>query len=77
MNNLIIEKLQKSDLKETISIYDNNYNTKTNYERLFQEYDKIYNNSDYHNIVVKFNGKIVGVATIVINRDIVEEYILS
>lgn len=73
MNNLIIEKLQKSDLKETISIYDNNYNTKTNYERLFQEYDKIYNNSDYHNIVVKFNGKIVGVATIVINRDIVEE----
>lgn len=73
MNDLIIEKLQKSDLEEAISIYDNNHNTKTNYERLFQEYDKIYNNSDYHNIVVKFNGKIVGMATIVINRDIVGE----
>jgi len=73
MSNLIIEKLQKSDLKEAISIYDSNHNLKTNYEKLFQEYDKIYNNPDYHNIVVKLNGKIVGMATIVINRDIVEE----
>lgn len=73
MNNLIIEKLQKSDLREAISIYDSNHNLKTNYEKLFQEYDKIYNNPDYHNIVVKLDGKIVGMATIVINRDIVEE----
>lgn len=73
MDNLIIEKLQKSDLKEAISIYDSNHNLKTNYEKLFQEYDKIYNNPDYHNIVVKLDGKIVGMATIVINRDIVEE----
>ena len=29
MNNLIIEKLQKSDLREAISIYDNNHNLKT------------------------------------------------
>ena len=68
-----IEKLKKTDLKEAISIYDNNYNLKTNYEKLFQEYDKIYNNPDYHNIVVKLDGKIVGMATIVINHDIVEE----
>lgn len=73
MDNLIIEKLQKSDLKEAISIYDNNHNLKTNYDKLFQEYDNIYNNPDYHNIVVKLNDKIVGMATIVINRDIVEE----
>lgn len=73
MDNLIIEKLQKSDLREAISIYDSNHNLKTNYEKLFQEYDKIYNNLDYHNIVVKLDGKIVGMATIVINRDIVEE----
>lgn len=73
MENLIIEKLQKSDLKEAISIYDNNHNLKTNYDKLFQEYDNIYNNPDYHNIVVKLNGKIVGMATIVINHDIVEE----
>lgn len=73
MDNLIIEKLQKSDLREAISIYDSNHNLKTNYEKLFQEYDKIYNNPDYHNIVVKLDSKIVGMATIVINRDIVEE----
>lgn len=73
MDNLIIEKLQKSDLREAISIYDSNHNLKTNYEKLFQEYDKIYNNPDYHNIVVKLDGKIVGMATIVITRDIVEE----
>lgn len=73
MNNLIIEKLHKSDLKEAISIYDNNYNLKTNYEKLFQEYDRICNNPDYHNIVAKLNGKIVGMATIIINHDIVEE----
>lgn len=73
LDNLIIEKLQKSELKEAISIYDSNYNLKTNYEKLFQEYDKIYKNPDYHNIVVKLDGKIVGMATIVINRDIVEE----
>lgn len=73
MNNLIIEKLHKSDLKEAISIYDNNYNLKTNYEKLFKEYDKICNNPDYHNIVAKLNGKIVGMATIIINHDIVEE----
>lgn len=73
MDNLIIEILQKSDLREAISIYDSNYNLKTNYEKLFQEYDKIYNNPDYHNIVVKLDSKIVGMATIVINRDIVEE----
>ena len=73
MNNLIIEKLQKSDLREAISIYDNNHNLKTNYKKLFEEYDKIYSNPDYHNIVVKLEGKIVGMATIVINRDIVEE----
>lgn len=71
--NITIEKLQKSDLREAISIYDNNHNLKTNYEKLFEEYDKIYNNPDYHNIVVKLEDKIVGMATIVINRDIVEE----
>ena len=73
MRNLIIEKLQKQDLREAISIYDSNHNLKTNYEKLFQEYDKIYSNPDYHNIVVKLDNKIVGMATIVINRDIVEE----
>lgn len=71
--NITIEKLQKSDLREAISIYDNNHNLNTNYEKLFEEYDKIYSNPDYHNIVVKLEGKIVGMATIVINRDIVEE----
>lgn len=73
MNNLIIEKLEKKDLKEAISIYDTNHNLKTNFNKLFQEYDKIYQNPDYHNIVAKTDGKIVGMATIVINRDIVEE----
>ncbi len=73
MENLIIEKLQKSDLKEAIGIYDDNHNLKTNYERLFREYDKIYSNPDYLNIVVKIEGKIVGMASVVVNHDIVEE----
>lgn len=73
MEKVIIEKLEKSDLKEAVSIYDNNHNLKTNFQKLMQEYDKIYDNPDYHNIVAKLNGKIVGMATIVINHDIVEE----
>lgn len=73
MTNLIIEKLQSTDLREAISIYDDNHNLKTNYEKLFREYDKIYNNPDYHNIVAKLDDKIVGMATVVLNHDIVEE----
>lgn len=73
MTSLIIEKLKKEDLKEAIAIYDNNHNLKTNYEKLFKEYDKIYNNPDYHNIVAKLDGKIVGLATVVVNHDIVEQ----
>lgn len=72
-NNLIFEKLKKEDLKEAIAIYDSNHNTVTNYEKLINTYDKIYNNPDYNNIVVKLDNKIVGMATIVINHDIVEE----
>ena len=34
MKNIIIEKLKKEDLKEAISIYDDNHNLKTNYEKL-------------------------------------------
>lgn len=31
---ILIEKLEKKDLKKAISIYDNNYNLKTDYEKL-------------------------------------------
>ena len=68
-----IEKLKKEDLKEAISIYDDNHNLTTNYDKLINIYDKIYDNSAYHNIVAKINGKIVGLATVIINYDIVEE----
>lgn len=60
-------------MKEAIGIYDDNHNLKTNYERLFREYDKIYSNPDYLNIVVKIEGKIVGMASVVVNHGIVEE----
>lgn len=73
MKNIIIEKLKKEDLKEAINIYDANYNLTTNYDKLFDIYDEIYNNSAYHNIVAKINGEIVGLATIIINYDIVEQ----
>ena len=73
MDKLIIEKLKQEDLKEAIAIYDTNHNLKTNYEKLYEQYDSIYNNPDYYNIVAKLNGKIIGMATIVINHDIVEE----
>lgn len=70
---IIIEKLQKKDLKEAVGIYDDNHNLKTNYDKLLDIYDEIYNNSAYHNIVAKVDNKIVGLATIIINYDIVEE----
>ena len=70
---ILIEKLEKKDLKEAISIYDNNHNLKTNYEKLLNTYDNIYNNPAYHNIVAKINGEVVGLASIIINYDIVEE----
>ena len=68
-----IEKLKKEDLKEAISIYDKEYDVTTNYDKLFLVYDEIYHNPAYHNIVAKLDGKIVGLATIIINYDIVEE----
>ena len=71
--NIIIEKLRKNDLKEAISIYDDNHNLKTNYEKLLNQYDLIYNNPAYNNIIAKVDGKIIGLATIIINYDIVEE----
>ena len=67
--NVVIEKLEKKDLKEAISIYDENHSLKTNYEKLLAIYEDIYNNKAYHNIVAKINGKIVGLATIIINYD--------
>ena len=70
---ILIEKLEKKDLKEAISIYDNNHNLKTDYEKLLNTYDNIYNNPAYHNIVAKINGEVVGLASIIINYDIVEE----
>lgn len=70
---VIIEKLKKEDLKEAISIYDNNHKLVTDYNKLFSMYDSIYNNPAYHNIVAKVNNEIVGLATIIINYDIVEQ----
>ncbi len=70
---IIIEKLRKEDLKEAIKVYDDNHDLKTNYDKLLSIYDSIYNNQAYHNIVAKIDNKIVGLATIIINYDIVEE----
>lgn len=70
---IVIEKLSKKDLKEAISIYDSNHNLTTNYEKLYQEYDSIEINPDYFNLVAKINDKVVGLATVITNHDIVEE----
>ncbi len=70
---VIIEKLKREDLKEAISLYDNNHNSVTDYSKLFSVYDTIFDNPAYHNIVAKFNQEIVGFATIIINYDIVEQ----
>ena len=70
---IMIEKLKKEDLREAISIYDDNHNLKTNYGKLLNTYEQIYNNPAYHNIVAKLDNKIVALATIIINYDIVEE----
>ena len=43
-----IEKLRKEDLKEAISIYDENHNLTTDYDKLINIYDKIYNNSAFN-----------------------------
>ncbi|MCI8310198.1 MAG: GNAT family N-acetyltransferase [Clostridia bacterium] len=70
---VIIEKLEKCDLEEAITIYDKNHSLTTNYNKLLDVYDTIYNNTAYHNIVAKVNGKIVGLATVIINYDIVDQ----
>lgn len=56
---LVIEKLRKEDLKEAISIYDENHNLKSDYEKLLKIYEEIYTNNLYYNIVAKLDGKIV------------------
>ena len=71
--NLKIEKLKKEDLKEAIQIYDDNHNLKSNYDKLIKTYDEIYNNKAIHNIIAKLDNEIVGLATVIINYDIVEE----
>lgn len=70
---VIIEKLKKEDLKEAINIYDKNHNLTTDYNKLLKVYEDIYNNDAYHNIIAKVNGEIVGLATVIINYDIVEQ----
>ena len=59
MDTLIIEKLKKEDLKEAIAIYDTNHNSKTNHEKLLQNYDKIYNcKRNTYNVINKCPEKI-------------------
>lgn len=70
---VMIEKLKKEDLVEAINIYDLNHSITTDYDKLLSIYDDIYNNPLYHNIVAKVDGKIVGLATVIINYDIVEQ----
>lgn len=70
---ILIEKLRQEDLVVAINIYDKNYNTTTDYDKLLAVYKNIYNNPAYHNIVAKINNEIVGLATIIINYDIVEQ----
>ena len=57
---IIIEKLKKEDLKEAISIYDNNYNLKTNYEMIN------YNSSHTNYFTIKFYYNIM-IVWIIIN----------
>ena len=70
---VLIEKLKQKDLVAAINIYDKNYSTTTDYNKLLTIYNEIYNNSAYHNIVAKVNNEIVGLATVIINYDIVEQ----
>ena len=70
---ILIEKLKQEDLMAAINIYDKNYSTTTDYNKLVNIYNEIYNNSAYHNIVAKVNNEIVGLATVIINYDIVEQ----
>lgn len=70
---IVIEKLKRQDLKEAISIYDENHNLKTNFDELIKRFQKIDENPAYWNIVAKLDKKIVGFATVIVNYDIVEE----
>lgn len=70
---IVIEKLKRQDLKEAISIYDENHNLKTNFDELIKRFQKIDENPAYLNIVAKLDKKIVGFATVIVNYDIVEE----
>ena len=64
-------QFEKLNLEEAIKIYDDNHSTKTNYKKLLTKYEKLYNNPDYYNVVAKLNNKIVGMASVILNHDIV------
>lgn len=70
---VVVEKLKKEELREAVGIYDINHDLVTDYDKLFSIYDDIYNNEAYHNIVAKVNGEIVGLATVIVNYDIVDQ----
>lgn len=70
---IVIEKLKKKDLKDAILVYDENHNSITNYDKLYKVYTEIYENPLYHNFVAKADDKIVGLATIILNYDIVDD----
>lgn len=71
--NIVIEKLKIDDLKAAISIWDENHNTSTDYEKSAKIYSEIINNPAYHNIVAKINDQVIGLATVIINYDIVDQ----
>lgn len=70
---ITIEKLKKENLKDVIKIYDQCFNTTTNINKSLNEFEKIYNNDNFHNIIAKDNDIIVGLASITIHYDFVEE----
>lgn len=73
MRDVVIEKLTKEDLDEFVKIYDDNHGVKTNKDNLDNQFEKLNINEAYYNIVAKINNKVVGMATVIKNYDIVEE----
>ena len=73
---IIIRFTNKANLAQLPWLYRQYYNGDTNiqtdFQGMYNEYDKLINNNDYKFVSAMDNDKLVGFCSIVINHDIVE-----
>ena len=72
MNKIRFEKITLDNCEEAVKIYDDNHNLKTDIAKLKKQIARLADNSDYYNMAVYSDEKIVGILTAIVNHNIVE-----